>query len=311
MNYIIIIILLFIPIYFLSKKLTIFLINRKKRDIVRQLLPNETSKTIIHFPSNNIKILSQLMTPKYFANVFYKEYVNVTKYNIKEPLSIMKYLGLESSQMEANYYFNLCKNNMASNLFMKNTIPKKYWNNFIIPEFTKFLNPKLTNGYPNNIRSIDIIICGLSLTLPSQYFLNDILISIIQGSSEISYINPKNTQEHDPMTCFPFIRKNIEPDSVLTVREGDFLYLPNGYVCSIECKGVTNVICLVEFDNFRRECRRDKEIDLIKMEQLQMRKIARRVYPKNLEKDELEILWKMKIINGNVWEKNQIINNIL
>jgi hypothetical protein len=47
------------------------------------------------------------------------------------------------------------------------------------------------------------------------------------------------------------------------------------------------------------------------MEQIQMRKIPRFVYPKDLEKDELELLWKQKVINGDTWEKNIRINNII
>ena len=30
-----------------------------------------------------------------------------------------------------------------------------------------------------------------------------------------------------------------------------------------------------------------------------------------LEKDELELLWKQKVINGDTWEKNIRINNII
>jgi hypothetical protein len=72
-----------------------------------------------------------------------------------------------------------------------------------------------------------------------------------------------------------------------------------------------NTMCIIEFDNFVKTGKIDREIDFIKMEQIQMRKIPRFVYPKDLEKDELELLWKQKVINGDMWEKNIRINNII
>jgi len=114
LNIIIIVFLCLIPISFGIKKLVEYVITLKKRDKVRKLLDKEVNKKIIYSPSQILKTLNQLMTPKYFSNIFYKQYLPISRYNMNETLSLKKYLKLESSPMESNYYFNLCKNNMAN-----------------------------------------------------------------------------------------------------------------------------------------------------------------------------------------------------
>jgi hypothetical protein len=120
------------------------------------------------------------------------------------------------------------------------------------------------------------------------------------------------------MICYPYFRKEIEMvEGFITneIREGDFVYLPNCYPIQIHFRNnyskAMNTMCIIEFDNFVKTGKVDREIDFIKLEQIQMRKIPRFIYPKDLEKDELELLWKQKVINGDTWEKNIRINNII
>jgi len=316
-NIVVILILLLLPFYALIKKLVVFFINRNKREIVRQHIADESNKRSQYSPSHNLKMMSDLMTPKYFANIFYKQYLDVVRYNIGEQISIIKYENMESSPMESNYYFNLSKNRMANNLFMRNAIPKKFWNNFIFPEIAKFMHPDTKQGYPLNVINIEIIFVGDQIKLPPQYYKNDIYICCLKGIAEIKYVFPSITNDLDPLECFRFVRKDIddiECDAGSNeLREGDYLYLPNGTPFNLQFKTnyPTQTVFIIEFDNFLKNGKQDREIDFIKLEQLQMRKISRKVYPKNLEKDELEILWKKNLINGTIWEKNQVINNIL
>ena len=90
------------------------------------------------------------------------------------------------------------------------------------------------------------------------------------------------------------------------------MYIPNGTVIDISFKNfeATQILFIIEFDNFQKEGR-DPEIDIIKLEQIQLRKIPRKIYPKDLQPDELDILWQKKIINWNNWEKNALIKNPL
>lgn len=316
-NIILIILLLLFPFYLLIKKLTIFFINRNKRETVRLHLAQEGSKKAQYSPSHNLKIMGDLMTPKYFANIFYKEYLEAYRYNQGEQISLHKYLKIETAKMESNYYFNLQKNKMANNLFVHNKVPKKYWNNFILPEIVPYLSPKSKQGYPDNILNIEIIFVGDSVKLPPQFYKNDIYICLLKGTVEVKHVVPADINDLDPFQCFRYTRKNVDDieTNVLTneMRDGDFLYIPNGTVFNLRFPGnySSQSIFIIEFDNFLKNGKIDREIDFIKLEQLQMRKILRKVYPKNLEKDELEFLWKCNIINGSIWEKNQIINNIL
>lgn len=317
LNIIVIIILILIPIIFGIKKLISFLVNRKKREKVRNFLDKEPNKKIESAPSKNLKTMNNLMTTKYFANIFYKCYVPVSRYNLNENISIKKYLKIESSEMESNYFFNLSKNRMSNNLLLITEIPKKYWNNFIFPEIAKGLEPNNKQGYPKNVLNIQLIIVGDSLILPAQYFMDDVFLCVLSGSVDIKYIHPSKINELDPMICFPFVRKRLEDieENIgqYTLREGDLLYLPNGTIFEIKfpISNPNQIIFIIEFDNFQKNGCVDKEMNLIKMEQLQMRKIPRKIYPKDLQQDELELLWINKIVNGNNWEKNQIINNIL
>lgn len=310
-----IILISLIPLSIGIKKLVEYIITIKKREKVRRLLDKEVNKKIIYSPSKILKTLNQIMTPKYFANVFYKQYLPVSRYNMNERLSLKKYLKLETSPMESNYYFNMCKNNLANNFFMKESIPKKYYNNFIFPELTKLLDKEIKQGYPKNIINIEIISIGDSLLLPTQFFKNDVFIYSLKGNAYIQHTPPSVASELDPYTCFPFFRKRIEDIEtkigMTELREGDFIYIPNGTVIEISFKNnfPNQILVIIEFDNFLKNDKMDNEIELIKLEQLQLRKIPRKVYPKNILPDELEILWIKKIINGNNWEKNQVFSN--
>jgi len=316
-NILIIILLLLFPIYILLKKLIIYLINRRKRETVRRHLAQEGSKKTQYSPSHNLKIMSDLMSPKYFSNIFYKEYLDVNRYNIGEEISIKKWLGMESSKMESNYYFNLVKNKMANNLFTKNTIPKKFWNNFILPDILPFLSSNSKQGFPENVVNVQIIFSGDAAKFPTQFFKNDIYICLLKGTLEIKYSQPSSIIDLDPYKCFPFTRKKVDDietiNGIQELREGDYIYIPNGMIFGMEFKGnyPIQTFFIIEFDNFLKNGKIDREVDFIKLEQLQMRKIPRKVYPKDLEKDELEILWEMNLVNGNIWDKNQLINNIL
>jgi len=316
-NIIVILFLVMIPISFTIKKLIEYFIGKKKREKVRYLLSQEPNKKIIYSPSRSLRLLNQLMTPKYFTNVFYKSYLPVVRYNMNEKLSVKKYLRMESNEMESNYYFNMCKNKMATNFFVRENIPIKYYNNFIFPEISKFLDKEMKKGYPKNILNIELIIVGDSIHLPTQYYKNDIFICTLQGVATVQHLVPSQLNELDPYICFPYTRKrigDIETNwGTQELREGDFMYIPNGTIfeISFNTSFPNQIIFIIEFDNFQKNNKLDKEIDLIKLEQIQLRKIPRKVYPKDLEKDELEILWEKKIITGSIWEKNQIINNIL
>jgi len=316
-NILVIILLLSFPFGLGIKKLIEHLQTAKKRERVRLLLSKEPNKKIIYSPSKSLVVMSTLMTPKYFANIFYKDYLQVTRYNTNEKLSIKKYLNMESSQMESNYFFNMHKNKMGGNFFMKNSIPPKFYNNFVFPELGRFLDKELKMGYPKNILNIFIIIVGDSLHLPTQFFKNDVFICSLFGSADITHIEPSVINELDPFLCFPFTRKRIEDietkHGMNELREGDFIYIPNGTIFDFKVKTnqPTQIFFFIEFDNFQRDDKIDNEIDIIKLEQIQLRKIPRKLYPKNLNPDELELLWIKKIINGNIWEKNQVINNIL
>jgi len=198
LNIIIIVFLCLIPISFGIKKLVEYVITLKKRDKVRKLLDKEVNKKIIYSPSQILKTLNQLMTPKYFSNIFYKQYLPISRDNMNETLSLKKYLKLESSPMESNYYFNLCKNNMANFFFLKESIPKNYYNNFIFPELTKMLDKELKQGYPKNIINIEIISIGDSLLLPTTFFKNDIFIYALKGNAYIQHTPPSVASELDP-----------------------------------------------------------------------------------------------------------------
>jgi hypothetical protein len=310
--------IILVPVCFLLKKLIEFLLTKKKRDQVRKLLEREPAKRIQTVPSGNLKVMGDLMSPKYFVNIFYKEYLNVVRYNLGETISLQKWLGFDDSKMESNYYFNLSKNKMASSMLMRNTVNKKRWNNFIIPEMYKTLINDPKEGYLKNILDVEFIFVGDSIKLPTWYSPNDTFIFMLKGSLDINYLPPAMISELDPYICFQTTRKridDIESDKIgrYTLREGDFAYIPNCYVYELnfEESFPTQIVCKIEIDNFQRTGKVDRETDLIKLEQMQMRKIPQKVYPKNLEKDELEILWKKNIINGTIWEKNQLIPNII
>jgi hypothetical protein len=279
-------------------------------------LAQEPNKKIIYSPSKNLQKMSQLMTPKYFANIFYKQYLPIVRYNTNEILNVKKYMGIDSKPMESNYFFNLSKNRMAANFFIKEKIPNKNWNNFILPEIYKTLSKKLIQGCPDNILDVSLIIVGDPVVLPTQFFKNDIFICALKGTADIEHAEPTVINELDPYICFPFTRKRIGDIETKSgknqLREGDFMYIPNGTVIDISFKNyeATQIIFIIEFDNFQKEGR-DPEIDIIKLEQIQLCKIPRKIYPKDLQPDELDILWQKKIINGNNWEKNALIKNPL
>jgi len=317
LNIIIIIILVCVPIGFAIKKIVEFFLTKRKREKVRILLSQEPNKKIAFNPSRSLRLLKQVMTPKYFANVFYKQKIPVVRYNMNEKLNVKKYLRLEGSQMESNYFFNMVKNNMSSNFYMRESVPKKYLNNFIIPEIARVLDKDMKQGYPKNILNIDLIIVGDSLLLPTQYYKNDIFICNINGVATVTHAEPSVINELDPYVCHPFARKKINDIEtkfgMQELREGDYMYIPNGTLLEINFKVnfPNQIIFIIEFDNFQKNDKLDNEIDLIKLEQIQLRKIPRKVYPKDLQNDELELLWYNKIISGTNWEKNQIIKNIL
>lgn len=317
LNILVIIILISIPIFFGIKKLINYINTNKKREIVRDLLNQEPNKKIIYSPSKTLVVMNQLMTPKYFTNVFYKNYLHVVRYNMNETLSLKKYLKIDSSEMESNYFFNMHKNKMANNFFIREYLPPKYYNNFIFPELNRLLHKELKMGYPKNIINIQLIISGDSLNLPTIFLKNDVYICCLRGNIEIKHVEPSLINELDPFICFPFTRKRIDDVEIKyglnEVREGDFIYVPNGMIFEISFKGnlPTQIIFMIEFDNFQKNDILDNEIDLIKLEQIQLRKIPKKIYPKNLQTDELELLYIKKIIDGNIWEKNQIINNPL
>lgn len=317
LNILIIIIIILIPLGLGIQKLTNFFITKKKREKVRLLLNQEPNKRIMYSPSRTLKAMNVLMSPKYFANVFYKKYVKVSRYNINEKISLKKYLNMETSDMESNYFFNMIKNKMANNFFVRERIPNKYWNNFIFPEIGNFLDKENIQGYPKNILNIEIIFVGDSIHLPTQYFKNDVFICSLKGVADIKHVAPSIINELDPYTCFTFTRKRIE-DLETTIgqnelREGDYIYIPNGTGLDISFRNSfpSQIIFIIEFDNFQKSDKLDDEINIIKLEQIQLRKIPRKVYPKDLQPDELEILWNRKLITGTIWEKNQIIKNIL
>lgn len=311
-NTIILIMVILVPLIIIIKKVAGHFINSNKRELVRKLLDEEPTKKIQIIPSKFIRQLSSIMTTKYFCRIFYKKYLDVIKYKNENSITVKKYIDKEeTSSMESNYFFNLCKNKMANNLFVKTNIDKKFWDNFIIPELTKI------SGL-HQILNISIFFCGNSLLLPTTYFKNDCFILMIHGDAEIRHIPPSLTADLDAMICYPYFRKEIEMvEGFITneIREGDFVYLPNCYPFQIHFRNnyskAMNTICIIEFDNFVKTGKIDREIDFIKMEQIQMRKIPRFVYPKDLEKDELELLWNHKVINGDTWEKNIRINNII
>jgi hypothetical protein len=119
--------------------------------------------------------------------------------------------------------------------------------------------------------------------------------------------------EMDPYNCFPYFRKSvIDMDEFKTteIRESDFIYMPNGYIFEIECKDNKQMQCIIiiQFDNMPKI---DNEILIMKMEQIQMRKIPQTFYPKNLQKNELKLLWYNGTINGQKWDKNNIIKNTI
>jgi len=316
-NIIAIIFLILIPIIIGIKKLIEYFITKNKRELVRNLLEKEPNKRILYSPSKVLKTMNSLMTPKYFSNIFYKQYIPVTRYNIDETLTIKKYLNLESSEMESNYFFNMVKNNMANNFYMKQKIPPKNYNNFIFPELNKLLNKELKQGYPKNILNIEIISVGDSIQLPTQFFKNDIFICALKGNLLIKHVEPSVTNQLEPMTCYPFCRRRIDEIETKVgnneLREGDFIYIPNGITFELYFKSnmSNQMIFIIEFDNFQKNDKLDNEIELIKLEQIQLRKIPKKIYPKNLYPEELELLWLQKILNSNNYDRNQLINNIL
>ena len=107
-NILIIILLILFPIYILLKKLIIYLINRRKRETVRRHLAQEGSKKTQYSPSHNLKIMSELMSPKYFSNIFYKEYLDVNRYNIGEEISIKDLANLvkKTVKFEGEIYWD-------------------------------------------------------------------------------------------------------------------------------------------------------------------------------------------------------------
>jgi len=92
------------------------------------------------------------------------------------------------------------------------------------------------------------------------------------------------------------------------LRESDFIYVPNGYIFEFECKDTMAMQCIIiiQFDTMPKI---DREILIMKMEQIQMRKIPTAFYPKKLEKDEIKILWELEVLTGKNWDKNNIMKN--
>lgn len=310
-NIIIIILLLLIPLYYGIRRLIAFLQTRKKREIVRQLLNFEANKQLQNHISKNLRKISQIISPKYFANIFYKQTLHISKY--KKYISLKHIVGIKSQQMESNYFFNLAKKNMAQNLLMISNIPKKYFNNFILPEFLPF---GLTYSQQNkkettNIQNIKCIIFHNPCNFPSQFLFHDCIICSIKGNHLIHWLHPNMAGEMDPYTTFPYFRKSVgdmEDFKTTELRESDFIYVPNGYIFELECKETAAMQCIImiQFDTMPKI---DNEILIMKMEQIQMRKIPTAFYPKKLEKDEIKLLWRNGTINGQKWEKNNIIKN--
>ena len=310
-NIIIIILLLLIPLYYIIRRIIQFIQTRKKRDIVRTLLNFEANKQLQNHISKNLRKISQIISPKYFTNIFYKQTLHISKY--KKYISIKHIYQTKSQQMESNYFFNLVKNNMAQNLLMISYIPKKYFNNYMLPDFHQFgLQYSQNNGKEtSNIQSIQCRIFHNRCNFPSQFLFHDSIICAIKGNHNIHWINPNNANEMDPYTCFPYFRKSVmdmEDFKTIELRESDFIFVPNGYIFEIECKDTIQMQCIIiiQFDNMPKI---DREILIMKMEQIQMRKIPLAFYPKKLEKDEIKILWDLGVLTGKNWDKNNIMKN--
>jgi len=304
-NIIFIIIIIIITLGFSIHKLVTFIVNKKKKEQVRILLTYEPSKKVNYAPSRNLAIMKYLMTPKYLWKIFHKQYINVSRYNNNENISPKKFLSLESTKMESNYYFNLVKNNSADNLFILQNIPKKYYSTFILPEISKmFPNPEKI------IISIKLLVCSQSINFPTLFYKNDIFICSLSSIGEIFYAEPNITSELEPYVCYPFCRKSLEDKLKIELRNGDLIYIPNGTCFSLNLKYNKNqILFIIEIDNFQKNGKNDKEINLIKLEQIQMRKIDRKVLHKNLNKDEQELLLLEKHVNEKSLEKS--INNPL
>ena len=313
----IIIILVSIPTVIFTKKIVAHILTNKKRSKVSSFIGMETTKKIQTAISSDLKKIGQLVVPKYWANIFYKQGLSVSKYRMGRQISISKYLQVRASDMDANYYFNLVKNRMANNLFMSARISKKYWNNYIIPQFNTigvYFNQE-SRKQKTNIHSINVYMWGDSCTFPSVWHFFDVIGCCIKGDINLYYLTPDNAPDMDVMETFTTCRKNVKEMSDakhIELREGDFIYLPVGYVYQIESRENLPHQCWLEmqFETTFGD-RYDKEILMLRMEQLQMRKLKRIIYPKQLAKDEVKLWWKKGWITGDIWERNRVLKNFI
>ena len=91
-------------------------------------------------------------------------------------------------------------------MLMRNTVNKKRWNNFIIPEMYKTLINDPKEGYLKNILDVEFIFVGDSIKLPTWYSPNDTFIFMLKGSLDINYLPPAMISELDPYICFQTTR---------------------------------------------------------------------------------------------------------
>ena len=292
-NIIIIALILIIPFYYLIKKIVQSVKARRNREKVSILLEDEVEKKVETGICRYLKNFSDIITPKYLANIFYKQYPLISKYSRFIPITSMVYIN--SDEMEANYYFNMLKNNIAKNLLFMHKVPEKYYGNFIFPGF---------QDYITNIQSIQLNIFGNAIKFPATFHFNDCIIYPLKGTIFVHTTFPNMAKEMDPYECFPFFRKNILDEKTHEIREGDYIYIPNGFIFEIEVKigGNFQGFAVIQFS-------KTNELKIMKIEQMQMRKIDKLIYPKKLDKIEFALLWKLGKVNGDTWEKNKVIKN--
>lgn len=275
-----------------------FIYYRKTNQMKKYLIINP-AKRILSEPSLSLKKISNLVSVKHLNSIFK---------NFKVFFIHKKILFNHSQNYDTNYYLNLLINQSVKSTYIKEHVPQKYWNHFLIEDIYLYSNlpdkKNLKTGLREGIVNCIFHICGGNkMYIPYRYNFYDTYFLLLQGNVKIN-LNPSNPIYYEGI---PYIKDYEEEGIEYDLRGGDFLFIPAGTIYKIRYQMILTHHFLVEIHV--SEFPKDFQKDFIRTQVLQNREIKTKFKLHNLSNKEVKYFWKKKYINSLTKDSNLFISN--